>query len=371
MVDLSHTDDLGCRCQRRVLMRKNAFGYLVGPWLTALLCLSSALGQTVSGSITGQVKDPSGAVVVGASVTAQNAATSVKTMTQTNGSGVYTIRFLPVGTYSLTIEAAGFTTDQVAPFTLEINRTVKIDVALQIGTSSTIVVEEDAHPILDTTDSTLGNTISSNEIANIPLNGRNFSSLTLFQPGAVDTDPTGMSGNNAIERNTFNNGQVSINGNRAQENNYTIEGADNNEPQNNLIGYNPAPDAIAEVRVVSANANATYGNANGGAIVTILKSGTNRYHGSLYDLLQYQGLDANTWANGLTNPVTPKGSYTQNIFGGTFGGPIVRNRLFFFGDYEGVRRHKGGFASASLLTPDMLQGNFQALEGKGIQLFDT
>ena len=132
------------------------------------------------------------------------------------------------------------------------------------------------HPILDTTDATLGNTLSTNEIENIPLNGRNFSSLTIYQPGAVDTDPTGMTGNNAIERNTYNNGTVTVNGNRAQENNYTIEGADNNEPQNNLIGYNPAPDAIAEVRVVSANANATYGNANGGAIVTILKSGTNQ-----------------------------------------------------------------------------------------------
>src|SRR5208282_1855094 len=120
--------------------------------------------------------------------------------------------------------------------------------------------------ILDTTDATLGNTLSTNEIANIPLNGRNFSSLTLFQPGAVDTDPTGMT--------------------------------DNNEPQNNLIGYNPAPDAIAEVRVVSANANATYGNANGGAIVTILKSGTNHFHGSAYDLLENQTLDANSWTNG-------------------------------------------------------------------------
>src|SRR5260370_25983489 len=190
MVDLSHADDLGCRCQRRVLMSRSAFGYLVGFRLTALLCLSSALGQTVSGSITGQVKDPSGAVVVGASVTAQNAATSVKTMAQTNGSGVYTIRFLPIGTYGLTVEAAGFTTDQVAPFTLEINRTVKIDVALQIGTSSTIVVQEDAHPILDTTDSTLGNTISSNENENIPLNACNFSSLTLCQPDTIETTPT-------------------------------------------------------------------------------------------------------------------------------------------------------------------------------------
>src|SRR5208283_5775531 len=105
-----------------------------------------------------------------------------------------------------------------------------------------------------------------------------------------------------------------------QGNNYMLEGAEDNEPQNNLIGYNPAPDAIAEVRVVSANANATYGNANGGAIVTILKSGTNHFHGSAYDLLENQTLDANSWTNGLHQPLpTPKSKYTQDIFGGTLG----------------------------------------------------
>jgi hypothetical protein len=232
-----------------------------------------------------------------------------------------------------------------------------------------VVVQSNTHPILDTTDATLGNTLSTNEIANIPLNGRNFSALTLFIPGAIDTDPTGLRGNNAIERNTFNNGQVEINGNRTQENNYTIEGADNNEPQNNLIAYNPAPDAIAEVRVVAGNANATYGNANGGAVVTILKSGTNHYHGSLYDFLQNEKLDANTWGHGLNNPVTPKGSYTQNIFGGTIGGPILKNKLFLFADYEGVRHHTGGPTATSVLTPAMLQGDFSALTG--IQLYDT
>jgi len=329
------------------------------------------LGQTVTGSITGQVTDPSGAVIAGAKVIAENSATSVKTSTQTNASGVYTIRFLPIGTYTMTIEATGFVTEKVSPFTLEIDQTAKIDTSLKIGASSTVVVQAEFHPILDTGDATLGNTLSSSEIENIPLNGRNFSSLTLFQPGAIDTDPTGMSGNNAIERNTYNNGQSTVNGNRAQENNYTIEGADNNEPQNNLIGYNPAPDAIAEVRVISANANATYGNANGGAIVTILKSGTNHYHGTLYDLLQNETLDANTWGHELTTPVTPKGSYTQNIFGATFGGPIVPNKLFFFSDYEGVRRHTGGPAATSVLTPDMLQGNFSALTAQGIQLYDT
>jgi hypothetical protein len=182
--------------------------------VTTMLSLSSALGQTVTGSVTGVVTDPTGAVVVGATVTALNTESGVKTTTQTNGTGAYTIRFLPVGTYALTVDAKGFTPDEVAPFPLEINQTVKIDVIVKVTSSTTVVVNETVHPILDTTDSTLGNTLTTNEIQNIPLNGRNFSSLTLFQPGAVDTDPTGMSGNNAIERSTYNSGIASINGNR-------------------------------------------------------------------------------------------------------------------------------------------------------------
>ena len=352
-------------------MTTNSLRYLVGCCLAALLCMTSALAQTVTGTITGQVTDPSGAVVVGGNVTAANTATAVTTAAKTNGSGAYTLRFLPIGTYTVTIEATGFTTEKFPAFTLDINQTVKLDAKLAIGSSTTVVVQDTYHPILNTSDATLGNTLSADEIENIPLNGRNFSSLTLFQPGAIDTNPTGMTGNNAIERNTYNDGQVAINGNRAQENNYSIEGAENNEPQNNLIGYNPAPDAIAEVRVVEANANATYGNANGGAIITILKSGTNKYHGSAYDLLEFEKLDANSWGNNHNYPITPKNAYTQQIFGATFGGPVVRNKLFFFVDYEGVRRHKGGFGSTSLLTPQMLKGDFSALNATGLHLYDT
>jgi hypothetical protein len=351
-------------------MRTTVFGYFVASLLGVTLCCSFALGQTVTGSITGQVSDPSGALVSGATVTAENTATSVKTAARTNASGVYTIRFLPVGAYTVIIEATGFATQKISAFELEIDQTAKIDASLKIGASTTVTVRETFHPILDTSDATLGNTLSTNEIENIPLNGRNFSSLTLYQPGAIDTDPTGLIGNNAIERDTYNNGIVAINGNRQQANNYMVEGADNNEPQNNLIGYNPAPDAIQELRVVEANANATYGNANGGAVVTILKSGTNRFHGSAYDLLENQNLDARSWALGLTNsPIT---KYTQNIFGGTLGGPIFRNKLFFFVDYEGIRRHTAQpLAQASLLTPDMLKGDFSALNAASIQLYDT
>ena len=366
---------------RRGLIRTNSPRYLVGCCLaTILCCLSSVFAQTVTGSITGQVTDPSGAVVVGAKVTAENAATSVQTLAKTNASGVYTIRFLPVGTYTVTVEATGFTKEKTPPFALDIDQTAKVDAQLKIGVSETMVVQENFHPILDTTDATLGNSLTTHEIENIPLNGRNFSSLTLFQPGAVATDPTGMTGNNAIERNTFNSGVASIDGNRQQANNYMLEGAENNEPQNNLIAYNPAPDAIAELRVVSANADATYGNVNGGGVVTILKSGTNSFHGSAYDLLENQNLDANSWQNGLSrcdacNPPTPASPitrYTQNIFGGTFGGPIMHNRLFFFVDYEGIRLHRAqGLQQASVLTPQMLAGDFSALNAKGIQLYDS
>lgn len=357
-------------------MRSSWFGYFVLCCLALYIPLGPAVAQTVTASITGSVTDPSDAVVVGAKVTAENVATGVVTTARTNPDGVYTIRFLPIGNYTVTVDATGFATQKVAAFALEIAQTAKIDFSLKVSTSTTMEVTEVFHPILDTTDSTLGNTLSTNEIANIPLNGRNFSSLTLYQPGAIDTDPTGMTGNNAIERNTYNNGVAAINGNREQANNYMIEGADNNEPQNNLIGYNPAPDAIAELRVVSANANATYGNANGGAIVTILRSGTNSYHGSAYDLLESEILDANSWGNEHNSPIVPKNPYTQNIFGGTLGGPILHNKLFFFADYEGVRKHTGGQATASLLTPAMLRGDFSALlnpslPNGAIQLYDT
>ena len=354
-------------------MQKSVFRCAAFCCVSLFLFVATAFSQTVTGSISGEVSDPSGALVANAKVTAENIETSVKTTTVTNGAGVYTIRFLPVGRYTVTLEAPGFAEETSQPFPLEIDQTVKFNVQLKVNAiSGSVEVHDEIHPILNTTDSSLGETLSSNEIQNIPLNGRNFSSLTLFVPGAIDTDPQGLTGNNAIERETYNNGQVQINGNRAQENNYMIEGADNNEPQNNLIGYNPAPEAIEQVKVVSANAPASYGNANGGAIITVLKSGTNSFHGTVYDYFRNNNLDANTWSNNHAYPVIPIQHYTQQIFGGAFGGPILHNRLFFFVDYEGVRKHTGGFAQASVLTPAMLGGDFSSvLQVLGTQLYDT
>lgn len=344
--------------------------------LVAVLCLFTGWlnAQNVTGAVNGVVTDPSGAVIPNATVIVHNIGTSIDTTVTTNEDGLYSARFLPIGQYQVTVLATGFTTAKFRPFTLEINQTAKFNAKLEPGGASTVTdVNAETAPILNTNDSSLGISLSTNEIANIPLNGRNFSSVTLFQPGAIATDPQGMTGNNAIERSTFNNGVASINGNRNQANYYTLDGADLNEPQNNLIAYNPAPDAIAEVRVISANAPAQFGNANGGAVISVLKSGTDRFHGSAYAFLQNQNLNANSWANKHANPIIPINPYTQTIFGGTVGGPVLKDKLFFFADYEGARSHTGGLQQASVIPAAMRAGDFSSLlrTASPIQLYDT
>ncbi|AEU38348.1 TonB-dependent receptor [Granulicella mallensis] len=339
-------------------MKKKLFQYLAGCVLALLVGLPAAFAQTVTGSISGTVFDPSGAAVPGASVTAINAGTGVRTPTTSNADGVYAIRFLPIGPYTLEVQAKGFAKFSIPQFTLEINQNAKLDAHVNLGTSTSVEVQEDVAPILDTTDATLGLSLDATAINTIPLNGRNFSSLTLFQPGAVSTAPTGLTGNNAIQRNAFNSGVVTINGNRAQDNTYTLDGISIDETQNNLIGYNPSPDALQEVRVISANAPAQYGNVNGGDIVSVLKSGTNQFHGSLYDYVEDQNFTANTWSNNFQG--VAKTAYTQNLFGATLGGPILKDKLFFFIDYTGTRNHGGGPGAASVLSAAERQGNFSA-----------
>ncbi len=337
----------------------------------ATLLLASAtasLAQTVTGSITGTVTDPSGAVVPNAAVVAVNTATGVRTPTTSNGAGVYALRFLPIGPYQVEVTAPGFTKLTIPQFALEINQTAKVDAHVTVGASTEVKVQGNVAPIIDTSDATLGLSLDKNEIATIPLNGRNFSSLTLFQPGAIATDPTGLTSNNAIQRNTYNSGVVTVNGNRAQDNTYTLDGIDINETQNNLIGYAPSPDAIQEFRVISANAPAQYGNVGGGDVVSVLKSGTNQFHGSLFYYVQDQDLTGNSWGNNFRG--VPRPTFTQNLFGGTLGGPIYKNKLFFFVDYYGTRRHDGGSGSASVLSAAERQGDFSAALAKGIQLVD-
>jgi hypothetical protein len=351
-------------------MKTNYLRLVLGCALTMMVCISVAFGQTVTGSITGVVTDPSGAVVSGAQVTAHNLDTGVDTATSTNSTGLYRIEFLPIGRYQVSVQAKGFNAANLPPFVLEVLQTANFNVKLTVGSSTTTVNVSAASPILNTNDPTLDSTFTANTIQNFPLNGLDFSSITLYVPGAIDT--AGTSGTQSFERSTYFVDTPNFNGNRAQANNYTLEGIDMNEDYNNLISYSPAPEALQEIQVITANSPADYGNVAGASVVNVLKSGTNHFHGSVYGYVQDYRFDANSYGNKQSTPASPINPYSFAQFGGTVGGPILHNKLFFFGDYLGARWHKGGLNFASVIPDAMRHGDFSALltATNPIQLYD-
>ncbi|WP_446743806.1 carboxypeptidase regulatory-like domain-containing protein [Silvibacterium acidisoli] len=342
--------------------------------LSFAVCLSG-MAQTVTGSVRGTITDPSGAIVPNAKVTAINTATGVKTTDNTNNAGEYSIRFLQIGQYTLTVEIQGFNTAHYGPFSLEIDQVAKIDIPLSIGqTSTTVTVQENTQPILQTENATNGETFTENTINSVPLNGRDFSQLTVFTPGAVSTGygtygSVSGSSSNSSERSTNANNEANVNGSRQQSNNFLLDGQEINENLNNTIGYSPSPDSLEQVRVVASNANAEFGNVNGGEVIMVMKSGSNQIHGSGFGFLSNDNLNANSWQHDFQG--VPKSAYTQTIFGGTLGGPIIKNKLFFFIDYEGFRYHSSGQATASVAPAAFRTGDLSVLQNLGIHLYDT
>jgi hypothetical protein len=315
-------------------------------------CCSAALAQTITGSISGTVTDSGGSALVGAKVSATATATGAVFPTQTNGNGIYSLQFLPVGQYSVAIEANGFQSSMIGPFVLEVAQQAHIDAKLNVGNVVEKVVVTSAQPILNVEDSTSGDTITENTASEMPLQGRNFSSLTLLTAGAIKPNPSAL---NSVTRSNYNGGFF-VNGNREQSNNYTLDGADINEAIDNYIGYSPNVDAIGEMKVITGNSTAEYGNANGGQVVMVTKSGTNQFHGNASWFLENQNLNADAWVNkhfGTINPTTP---FNRSIFGGTLGGPIKRDKLFFFVDYQGAKQHTSAVVNYTVPTPNMRNG---------------
>ena len=345
----------------------------------AVLSACSISGaQTITGSIRGIISDPSGAIVPGAKVVAIDLATGVATTATTNSAGEYSIRFLQIGQYRLEVTGSGFSKATYGPFALEIDQTAKIDIPLAVGTDSqSVSVTEQLQPILQTDSATNGETFTENTINSVPLNGRDFSQLTVFTPGAVSTNYGAFGGGSsgsgsATERATNVNDVPAVNGNRQQSNNYLLDGQEINENINNTIGYTPSPDSLDQIRVISANANAEFGNVNGGDVVMVTKSGTNQLHGSVFGFLESAKLDANSWTNDNNAVVTPKNPFTQTIFGGTIGGPIIKDKLFFFADYEGYRWNTGGNSTYSVAPAAFRTGDLSSLlTVDKIQLYNT
>jgi hypothetical protein len=320
-----------------------------------LCCVSIAAAQTITGSITGSVTDPSGAAVTSARVIARNNGTNVANTAEVNASGVYNLLFLPVGEYSLSVEAPGFKKSLAGPITLEVNQSARVDIPLQLGQVSDSVEISATAVILQTESATTGETITGNTVTNIPLKGRNFAAVTLLVPGAINPNTSNFT---SIGRNTTG-GRPYVNGNREQSNNFLLDGQEFNDSIDNLIGYNPSPDALEEVKVQTGNTGAEFGNANGAVVNMTVKGGTNQYHGNAFEFLQNDKLDANGFFANRSR--SARAAFKRNIYGGTFGGPIKKDKLFFFVDYQGAKERNEGASTATVAPLAYRTGNLSAL----------
>jgi len=316
------------------------------------------VAQEVTAAITGKIMDPSGAAVANASVTAKDADRGSAWKTQSNDEGAYSLPRLPIGRYELRVESNGFQTAVRSAFNLELNQTARIDITLTLGQVSQQVEVSGAAPVLQTETTSVGGVMDAKAIASLPLETRNYNQLALLMPGAVATSP----GSFNTGQKTFNAGRPNINGNREQANYYILDGMDNNEFVDNNVAYSPNVDAIQEFNVITNNPNAEFGHFLGGVINVSLKSGTNQYHGNAFEYLRNDFFNANEWSRNFNGLPTQRQHW--NEFGGTFGGPIKKDKLFFFGDYQGSRFDTP--ASAATLTTFTAQqagGNFSDIAG--------
>ncbi len=319
--------------------------------LVCFLVASAGLAQTITGTITGTVTDPSGAVIPNVKITATNVGTNLNYNGVSNEAGVYNLLFLPIGNYNVAAKASGFKKSVLGPFRLEVAQVARVDIKMEVGEVTQAIEITDFAPILQTETTQTGDVISATQIDKMMLNGRNFITLTLLVPGSVTPNPGSISG---VSR-AFSGGRPFVNGNREQTNNFLLDGLDINETIDNLVGYNPNVDAIGEIKISTGNAPAEFGNANGAIVNMALKSGTNSLHGNVFEFLRNDNLDANGFFANRSGAV--RRELKQSIFGGTLGGPIIRDRHFFFIDYQGQRQVSAGRALASLALPEYRVGN--------------
>jgi hypothetical protein len=325
--------------------------------LAGLLFTSPASSQEVSAGLTGRVTDASGGAIVGAAVTARDLDRGTAWTATTNEDGIYAYPRIPNGSYSVKVEAAGFKTFTQSNIVLEVNQRGRVDVVLQLGavTESVEVVADAA--LLQTEVTQVGVVVGSRTIEDVPLISRNVVELALLIPGVTATDPSTFTTGTRAEAS---GGRPFVNGNREQANNFLLDGIDNNQLSDNLTPYQPNPDALQEMKVITSNASAEFGNFQGGVINMVMKSGTNQFHGSLFETFRNDVLNANSWARNWSG--VKRLAMRWNQFGGTLGGRIIRDRLFFFVNYQGLRRATPTSITTSTVFPVAWRtGDFSSL----------
>src|SRR6266571_4523836 len=345
-----------------VMHRSISFAVVLLLFVAIVGSLVPLSAQEITAAIVGTVTDPSGAPISGASVTATDTERGTVWTAKTNDAGVYNLPRVPVGNYTVKVSAPGFQTAVHPPFTLVLNQTAPIDVQMKMGKVTETVEVTSTAPILKTETTQVDTIIDSATNDRLPLATRNYVELTLLSPGSVSPDPTNFNNGD----NTANGARPYINGNREQANNFILDGMDNNQVSDNLLGYTPAPDAIQEFNLITQNASAEFGNFMGGIVNATIKSGTNSYHGDVWEFFRNDKLNANSWSNnfnttaGVWDPL-PKSKLRWNMFGATLGGPILKNKLFFFVDYQGQRFDiPSSFGTKNVFTAAERTGDFSA-----------
>lgn len=333
--------------------------------LVLLLSATGMFAQTTTAQLTGRITDPSGSVIPGAGVTVTNIDTQIKRQTRSNQEGYYTVPLLEPGNYEISIAMSGFKPMAQSGITLHVNQMARLDFVMQLGTATEAITVKADSPLLDATESALGAVVDNTKVTNLPLNGRNAYDLVMLVPGAQGYARQNLPGNHIPLSN------MSINGGPAMTNEFLLDGIPNQTIVQSQFVVVPSIDAVQEFKVQTNSLAAEFGRTGGGVINLTLKSGTNQFHGVAYEFLRNDKLDANNWFNNRSEKERPPFRYNQ--FGGSVGGPVIKDKTFFFFNYEGLRRTEGRTNLITIPTLEMRQGDFShvlSAAGQQVQIFD-
>lgn len=343
--------------------RKWYSGLLWGAIVIALLVPYTGQAQTATGTFLGTLSDPHDAVVAEATVVLTNADTGTMFVTVTDRSGFYQFFHVPPANYNVAVEKDGFLRLTQGPYKMEVEGSLRIDLRLKVGSSSTTVTVSAETPLVQAETTSLGAVIDTRQAVELPLNGRNPMNLTALVPSVV---PQGQSGGTTNSTNPFAWGNYQIGGGMANQSATFIDGAPVNTSYAHLTSLVPSQDSLAEFKVDTNALSAEYGRLAGGAVQFSTKAGTNKFHGSLWEFLRNKELNANNWFN--NNSGKPRGAFTQNQFGANVGGPVVipgvyngKNKTFFFTNFEGFYLRQGQTYTLTVPTLAELQGNMNLL----------
>jgi hypothetical protein len=315
-----------------------------------LFCASLLFSQDPTGVLEGQIIDPSGALIPKATVSVTNSSTGFTAAQQSSATGSYRFSYLPVGTYNLQVTVKGFSRFDARSIRIDVNRVINLPVALALS-GSIATAEINATAASVDVSSTLGNVVSAHDAVDLPLNGRNLTQLGLLQPGVAPLT-FGLQQAGGIARA---NQAYAVNGQPPESNNYLLDGVSNVDSVNGGFALRTPPDAVSEFRILTSNAPPEYGETSGATTTVITRSGTNQFHGDLYDFVRNNAFDARNFFAASTEPLH------QNQFGATLGGPIRHDKDFFFAYYEGQRDRQGETRTAIVPTAAQRSGDFSGL----------